>query len=164
MRAIYSCPLDETKIAALDLHDDIQERAETVYNPFVLPIIVFPDMERNEAIDNLAQRKGVYPVWGTKPPAGDLARVVHSRSVSPDMVTDRIADEVYAVPDGLIRLGKSSNEAAADAAGKTGLATDGRSRAVIRVTIRGTNVIAIRFHVGGRRSGERTRIEGGPEK
>ena len=80
------------------------------------------------------------------------------------MVTDRIADEVYAVPDGLIRLDKSSNEAAADAAGKTGLATDGRSRAVIRVTIRGTNVIAIWFHVGGRRSGEWTRIEGGPEK
>ena len=67
MRAIYSCPLDETKIAALDLHDDIQERAETVYNPFVLPIIVFPDMERNEAIDNLAQRKGVYRFGAQNP-------------------------------------------------------------------------------------------------
>ena len=43
IRPVRSCPLDETKLSTLDLHDDIKELAETVYNPFVIPVLMpFP--------------------------------------------------------------------------------------------------------------------------
>ena len=61
-RPVKSCPLDETKLATLDLHDDIRERASAAYNPFVIPVLAFPDMEPDAAIEKLAGRKGVYLV------------------------------------------------------------------------------------------------------
>ena len=40
---VRSCPLDETKLSTLDLHDDIKELAATGYNPFVIPVLMpFP--------------------------------------------------------------------------------------------------------------------------
>ena len=71
-----SCPLDEAKLAALDLHDDIQERAATPYNPYVIPVMAFADMDPNPAIRQLAQRMGVYVVWGWENLLEDLARSV----------------------------------------------------------------------------------------
>ena len=80
VKLIESCPLDETKLAALDLHDDIAELAKTTCNPYVIPVLAFPDMEPDEAIRNLAKRQGVYPVWGTGHLMADLAEIVHSRT------------------------------------------------------------------------------------
>ena len=79
VRLVESCPLDDTKLAALDLHDDIEELAKTTYNPYVIPVLAFPDMKPDEAIKNLAKRQGVYPVWGTGHLMADLAEIVHSR-------------------------------------------------------------------------------------
>ena len=62
--AVVSCPLDEAKLSALDLHDDIKERAQTDYNPFVIPVLVFPDMHGGPDIEKLAGRRRVYVVWG----------------------------------------------------------------------------------------------------
>ena len=60
-KAVGACPLDEAKLGALDLHDDIRDRACTPYNPFVIPVLTFPDMtEPDPNIENLAKRKGVY--------------------------------------------------------------------------------------------------------
>ena len=42
---IETSPLDETWLAALDLHDDIEERAATPYNAYVIPVLLFADME-----------------------------------------------------------------------------------------------------------------------
>ena len=42
IKPVRSCPLDETKLSTLDLHDDIKELAETVYNPFVIPVLACP--------------------------------------------------------------------------------------------------------------------------
>ena len=136
VRSIDSCPLDEAKLSALDLHDDIQELAVTTYNPFVIPIVVFTDMDCNQAIENLARRKGVYPIWGTQALARDMERVVLSRSVSPSLETERIADEVRAVTDGLINLKDLSVRMSADAVGRVGLSTSGKLRCVIRLTVR----------------------------
>ena len=80
VRRVESCPLDETKLAALDLHDDIEELAKTTCNPYVIPVLAFPDMEPDQAIRNLAKRQGVYPVWGTGHLMADLAEIVHSRT------------------------------------------------------------------------------------
>ena len=103
---VRSCPLDETKLAALDLHDDIKECAQTVYNPYVIPVLTFPDMEPDPAIKQLARRAGVYVIWGVGNLLADLEEIVRSRRVSEALGMDRIAREVQAVTDGLIRLRK----------------------------------------------------------
>ena len=104
VQPISTSPLDEVWLEALDLHDDIQERARTPYNPYVIPVLVFPDMEPDEDIENLAQRKGVYVIWGTHNLLADLERIVGSRSVAERLTMERIAAEVVAVTDGQIRL------------------------------------------------------------
>ena len=105
---VRSCPLDEAWLGALDLHDDIEDRACTPYNPYVIPVVVFTDMtEPDPSIENLARRKGVYVVWGTENLLEDLAEIRQSRSVSDRLPMDRIAREVAAVTDGLIRPDES---------------------------------------------------------
>ena len=105
LQPVKSCPLDEAKLGALDLHDDIEERACTPYNPYVIPVLLFPDMAEPDAdIANLARRKGVYVIWGTDNLLADLERIVRSRSVSDRLTMERIAAEVLAVTDGQIRL------------------------------------------------------------
>ena len=113
IRNVGSSPLDEAWLAALDLHDDIAEKAQIDYNPFVIPVVSFPDMtEPDEAIKNLARRKGVYVVWGTEHLLHDLEDVVQSRSVSAQLTMERIAAEVLAVTDGQIRLDTAAEEEA----------------------------------------------------
>ena len=104
VQRVKSCPLDETKLAALDLHDDIEDRACTSYNPYVIPVLVFPDMEADADIENLAKRKGVYVVWGVENLLADLEDIVRNRRVSERLIMKGIAAEVLAVTDGQIRL------------------------------------------------------------
>ena len=115
LQPVKSCPLDETKLAALDLHDDIKECAHTVYKPFTVPVLVFPDMEPDRAIEQLARRTGVYVIWGVRHLMADLETIVRSRRVSEALGTDRIAREVNAVTDGVIRLEKFGKRGVADA-------------------------------------------------
>ena len=111
VRPVKSCPLDESKLGALDLHDDIKERARTPYSPYVIPVLSFPDMtEPDESIENLARRKGVYVVWGVENLLADLERIVRSRRVSDRLTMERIADEVLAVTDGQIRIDTAAEE------------------------------------------------------
>ena len=109
---IETSPLDEAWLAALELHDDIEERAATPYNPYVIPVLVFSDMEPDPVIEALARRKGVYLVWRTDDLVADLSAVVRGREVSGALSTDRIRREVSAVTDGLIRLGEAREEEA----------------------------------------------------
>ena len=119
LQPVKSCPLDETKLAALDLHDDVKELAETRYNPYVIPVLVFPDMEPDRAIEQLARRTGVYVIWGVGSLLADLEEIVRSRSMSDGLPMDRIAREVHAVTDGLIRLEKFGKRGVADATHQT---------------------------------------------
>ena len=104
VQSIATSPLDEVWLEALDLHDDIAERACTPYSPHVIPVVSFPDMGPDTAIESLAKRKGVYVVWGVENLLADLERIVRSRSVSDVLPMERIAAEVLAVTDGQIRL------------------------------------------------------------
>ena len=102
---IETSPLDEAWLAALELHDDIEERAATPHNPYVIPVLVFGDMEPDPVIEALARRKGVYLVWRTDDLVADLSAVVRGREVPGALSPDRICREVCAVTDGMIRLG-----------------------------------------------------------
>ena len=110
IRPVKSCPLDEAKLAAFDLHDDIKELADARYNPYVIPVLAFPDMESDPAIEQLARRAGVYLVWRTDNLMADLEQIVRSRRVSDTLSMERIGREVYAVTDGLIRLAEAGRE------------------------------------------------------
>ena len=115
VKLIETCPLDEAKLGALDLHDDIKELAETPYNPYVIPMVAFPDMEPDRAIERLAERTGVYVIWGVRNLLADLAEIVRSRRVSEALGMDRIAREVHAVTDGVICLEEFEQGCVADA-------------------------------------------------
>ena len=118
VKPIASSPLDETWLAALELHDEIKERAATSYNPYVIPVLVFADMEPDPVIEGLARSKGVYLAWRTGDLVADLGAVVRGRAVSDPPSPDRICREVSAVTDGLIRLGDAREEASRVEAGR----------------------------------------------
>ena len=151
LQRVKSCPLDETKLAALDLHDDIKECAQTVYNPYVIPVLMFPDMEPDRAIEQLARRTGVYAIWGVGNLLADLEEIVRSRSVSDTLPAERIAGEVLAVTDGLIRLGKFGKRGVADATDRPVSVSERRQYVgTLRLTLVGVDVTTIRAR------GERT--------
>ena len=151
VRPVETSPLDEVWLEALDLHDDIEECAGTPYNPYVIPVLAFPDMEPDADIANLARRKGVHVVWGTDNLLADLERIVRSRSVSDRLTVERIAAEVLAVTDGQIRLDAPVAEE-----------TNQRQARplVLSLSVGGCNVLEVRaeemrlrigtgFHIGG---------------
>ena len=151
---VASCPLDETKLAALDLHDDIAELAQTAYNPFVVPVLVLPDMEPDDAINNLAKRRGVYPVWGADRLMADLTGIARSRGRRHPLAAARIADEVYAITDGLIRLSRGTGDTPQFGEDEEARSADGRPPAwVMRVTAGGKVVITVRANNIHRRLG-----------
>ena len=136
LQLVRTCPLDEAKLGALDLHDDVEERACTSYNPFVVPALSFPDMtEPDAAIENLARRKGVYVVWGTENLLRDLEDIVRSRRVSDALPMERIAAEVLAVTDGQVRL---------DTAAKEENCTGPARPSVLSLTVAGRSVLRVR--------------------
>ena len=115
---IEKSPLDEAWLAALELHDDIEERAATPYNPYIIPVLAFSDMDPDPVIEGLARRKGVYLIWRTDDLVADLSAIARGREVSGVLSIDRIGREVCAATDGLIRLDETQEEKArAKAAG-----------------------------------------------
>lgn len=134
-----SCPLDETKLAALDLHDDIAELAKTSYNPYVVPVLVLPDMTKpEETIQSLAGRHGVYIVWGVENLLGDLEGIVSGRAVAGTLPWERIAREVHAVTDGLISI-REDEEEACEVTVPSAI-----SPITVKLTVNGVHLVAIR--------------------
>ena len=145
VKLIESCPLDETKLAALDWHDDIKELAATHYNPYVIPVLMFADMEPDRAIEQLAKRTGVYVIWGVRSLLADLEEIVRSRRMSEVLGMDRIAREVQAVTDGLICLEKFGNHCVADAGDQPVSVSDRRQYSgTLRLTLVGVDVTTTR--------------------
>ena len=152
VKSIKTSPLDETWLAMLDLHDDIAEKARTPYDPFVLPVLIFPDMEPDEAIERLASRKGVYLVWGTENLLQCLERIVRSRGVPEALPMERIKREVCAATDGLVRLEEAEREQGSRKGDLPEPEHDGERLPTLSLSVHGLKVIevrarSIRFHV-----------------
>ena len=145
LRPVRLCPLDEAKLGALDLHDDISEGAGAFYNPYVIPVLSLPDMtESDPSVESLARRKGVYVVWGVENLLLDLEQIVRGRSVSDRLPTERIANEVLAVTDGLIRLDARVSGSFDLGVGDTSPARERNSVKEVRLWVGETNVVTIR--------------------
>ena len=154
VQAVGTSPLDETWLAALDLHDEIAERGRVGYNPFVTPVLVFPDMEPDQAIMRLAARKGVYVVWGVTTLVSDLAEIASARGISDRLSWDRIAREVCAISDGQIRLAEDTET---NAYAEASSASTPASVAVLAFAVNGKRVLevrgqALRLEIGQRAS------------
>ena len=162
VRLVESCPLDDTKLAALDLHDDIKELAATHYNPYVIPVLMFPDMAPDGAIKQLAKRTGVYVIWGVRNLLADLAEIVRNRGVHQLLTAARIADEVFAVTDGLIRLSQAGGGAAAGGDEPAGSVSGRNLPGVLRLMVGGTTVITIRSNAVRCRAVKRNPTERNP--
>ena len=116
---VASSPIDEAWLGALDLHDDIVDRLAPAYDPFVVPILAFPDMDPDEAIVKLARRKRVNLLWRPDSSPEAIAEVLRSQPVHKPLPWSRICQEVEAVTDGLIILDQGQLGAAAAGCAKT---------------------------------------------
>ncbi len=143
LKTVASSPLDETKIAALDLHDDVKERAKTDYNPFVIPLLVFPDKHGDSDIDRLASRQGVYVVWGTANLPDNLEGIVRGRSVRASLDSAQIAREVHAVTDGLIRLREVADAPALDPVNGEATVPSVSQKASLSLKVGGSDVFKV---------------------
>ena len=144
VKSIKNSPLDETWLAMLDLHDDILEKARTSYDPFVLPVLIFPDMEPDEAIEKLASRKGVYLVWGAENLLQNLEKIVRSRGVSEALPLERIKREVCAATDGLVCLEEAESEQGSREGGLLDPEHDEERLPTLSLSVHGLKVIAVR--------------------
>lgn len=144
VQAVEKSPLDETWLAALDLHDEIAERGRAGYNPFVIPVLVFPDMKPDPAIMRLAERKGVYVVWGVTNLVSDLADIARARGISHRLSWERIAREVCAISDGQIRLAEFAEDSKSNADAKAVSDSTPASVAVLAFALNGKSVLQVR--------------------
>ena len=135
VQPVSTSPLEEAWLGALDLHDDIEELAKTAYNPFVIPVLLFPDMEPDPAIRKLARRKGVHLVWRTDDLMADLIAIVRRRGVPASLTMERISREVHAVTDGLIQLAEAVREESGETAARP---------TALSLSVGGRNVLQIR--------------------
>ena len=111
---IESSPIDEAWLAALDLHDDIVDKLAPAYDPFVVPVLYFPDMKPDEQIEKLARRKRVCLLWQCDHPDQRLRAILLAQPVRSALPTSRISREVFGVTDGLIDLNTMDNAEAYD--------------------------------------------------
>ena len=112
--SLPASPLDEAWLAALDLHDDIVDKLAPAYDPFVVPVLCFPDMKPDEQIEKLARRKRVCLLWQCDQPDKRLQEILLAQPVRSALPTSRISREVYGVTDGLINLNMMDNAKASD--------------------------------------------------
>ena len=111
---IASSPIDEAWLGALDLHDDIVDKLAPPYDPFVVPVLCFPDMKPDEQIEKLARRKRVCLLWKCDQPDIRLQEILLAQPVRSVLPTARISREVFGVSDGLIDLNIMDNAEASD--------------------------------------------------
>ena len=112
IESITSCPIDEAYSGALDLHDDIVDKLTPSYNPFVVPVLAFPDMDPNEAIAKFARRKRVCLIWRSDDPVARLTEILRAQPVRNHLSAECIIREVYAVTDELLDLDQMDDAAA----------------------------------------------------
>ena len=80
-RERVSCPLEETEDGCMEMHNAIKEA--TGYSNFVVGVTLFPDMERNARMEEVARRRNhVYIIWGLANLREDLERIAREAPVN----------------------------------------------------------------------------------
>ena len=90
-----SSPLQQADDAAMDLRNEIHR--QTGYKVFIIPVVVFPDMEPDQVIEQHAQRTNVKVIWGTEHLLADLEAVARRIVVDHPPRANYIVNEVSAI-------------------------------------------------------------------
>ena len=93
------CPLDQTWLAAISVHDALARRL--TLNIFVVPVLVFPDMDRDPAIDQAMANGKVSVLWGTNDLVDRMAEVARTRPINSPPTAGQIARVVEFFMPGL---------------------------------------------------------------
>ena len=91
------CPLQKAWDATMSLHDELVGILER--EAFSIAVLVFPDMEPDQAITAKAERSNVHVLWGTDGLMDRLEQIAAAREVYKPPDAEYIAREVAAVTD-----------------------------------------------------------------
>ena len=79
-RSPVPCPFEETEDGCMEMKNAIEEA--TGYTHFVVGVTLFPDMERNARMEEVARRRNhVYVIWGLDHLREDLERIAREAPV-----------------------------------------------------------------------------------
>ena len=87
--------------AALQLHDYLQEHINGSRNPFVLPVLLFPDMEPDPDIEAWAAQAGIHVLFGAERLDPRLVELASTARVYFPPTAAEIAEEVELVMPGV---------------------------------------------------------------
>ena len=74
------CPLKQTWLAAISVHDALLESLNL--NIFVVAVLVFPDMDRDPAIDQATANDKVRVQWGTDDLVNGMAAIAKTKTIN----------------------------------------------------------------------------------
>ena len=95
-----STPAKQTWEAALHLHDFLQERIQGNRNPFIVPVLAFPDMEPDPQIEAWAAQSGIHVIFGMERFMERLAELASAARIYFPPTAEEIAEEVALVLPG----------------------------------------------------------------
>ena len=101
-------PLQKTWDATMSLHDDVVEILE--YEAFFIAVLVFPDMEFDQAIAAKARRTNVHVIWGVDGLVDRLKEIATVTEVYNPPDAEDIGQEVAAVTDNQVLYEPPGNE------------------------------------------------------
>ena len=94
-------PVRKTFDATMSLHDEVVDTVDTLRrDPFFIAVLVFPDMEPDQAIADNAKRNNVHVIWGVDGLIDKLQEIAAETEVYNPPDEEDIAREVAAVTDG----------------------------------------------------------------
>ena len=108
---ITSSPLQQADDSAMGLRNEIHRN--TGFKVFIIPVVVFPDMAPDPAIEGCAQRTNVKVIWGAEHLLADLAAVARRVVVDHPPRANYIENEVWAVTVGADGSGRDATGAEA---------------------------------------------------
>ena len=91
------CPLRKTWTATMSLHDELVGVLD--HEAFFIAVLIFPDMEPDQAIIDRAERSNVHVLWGTDGLVDRLKHIAAAREVYNPPDEGDIESEVAAVTD-----------------------------------------------------------------
>ena len=92
-----STPAKQTWESALQLHDILRERIQGSRNPFVVPVLAFPDTEPGPQIEVWAAQAGIHVIFGMERFIERLVELAVNARVYFPPTADEIAEEVALV-------------------------------------------------------------------
>ena len=94
-------PLKQAWDSTMGLHDHLKNGVADKRNPFIVPVIVLPDMERDEDIESWTLQSGVRVLWGTDNLVERLIELADTCNFFYPPTAEEIAEEVKLVIPGL---------------------------------------------------------------